>query len=97
MKTVLSLVRHLKRHLPPALPVIFRRRKLKGRFGEHWVKNGINWIVVDSRSSATVQIDTIVHEWAHALDESPCREPHRDSWGKWYSRVYREQLTWENL
>jgi hypothetical protein len=37
-------------------------------------------------------IDTLLHEWAHALDQSLnglAKEPHRNSWGKCYAKVWR--------
>lgn len=37
-------------------------------------------------------IETLVHEWAHALDEyhnGPSVEEHRQSWGEFYSIAYR--------
>jgi hypothetical protein len=37
-------------------------------------------------------VDTLIHEWAHALDIALHGEPsehHRDSWGRLQSRCYR--------
>jgi len=98
LKPVLQL---LRRHCPLRHPVriFFRRlpnRKLCGccmtytdqrqqviRFAIH----------IDSCMPYLTTVDTLLHEWAHALDQSENGviddEPHRDSWGVAYARVWR--------
>lgn len=47
---------------------------------------------IDSNLSPVTAIDTLLHEWAHALDQvsnGVIGEPHRSSWGKCYARVWR--------
>jgi hypothetical protein len=49
-------------------------------------------IEIDRQLSQLTAIDTLLHEWAHALDQDrngPAREPHRESWGKCYAKVWR--------
>lgn len=47
---------------------------------------------INSDMSQLTAIDTLLHEWAHALDQSLnglSREPHRNSWGECYAKVWR--------
>ena len=49
-------------------------------------------IEIDASLSAVSAIDTLLHEWAHALDHEKygvAAESHRDSWGRCYARVWR--------
>lgn len=49
-------------------------------------------IEIDSSLTAVSAIDTLLHEWAHALDYEKygiAVESHRDSWGRCYARVWR--------
>lgn len=49
-------------------------------------------IEVDSNLAPVTAIDTLLHEWAHALDQvahGVTGEPHRNSWGKFYAQVWR--------
>ena len=49
-------------------------------------------IEVDKSMSVMAAIDTLLHEWAHALDNEANGvplEPHRNSWGECYARVWR--------
>ncbi len=49
-------------------------------------------IQIDSNLGQLTAIDTLLHEWAHALDQDlngVAVEPHRDSWGECYAQVWR--------
>lgn len=49
-------------------------------------------IEIDHQLSQLTAIDTLLHEWAHALDQDyngKAREPHRNSWGKYFAQVWR--------
>ena len=49
-------------------------------------------IEIDKAMSIAMAIDTLLHEWAHALDKEANgipMEPHRNSWGECYARVWR--------
>lgn len=49
-------------------------------------------IQIDRNKSILTAIDTLLHEWAHALDKEANGipiEPHRQSWGECYARVWR--------
>ena len=49
-------------------------------------------IEVDKSMSLASAIDTLLHEWAHALDHEANGiplEPHRNSWGECYARCWR--------
>jgi hypothetical protein len=53
-------------------------------------------IEVDSNLAPVTAIDTLLHEWAHALDQvtnGVTGEPHRSSWGKCYARVWRAYVS----
>lgn len=49
-------------------------------------------IEIDKNMSIATAIDTLLHEWAHAMDKEANGiplEPHRNSWGECYARVWR--------
>ena len=52
-------------------------------------------IEIDSNMSIASAIDTLLHEWAHAMDKESNgipTEPHRNSWGECYARTWRVYL-----
>ena len=49
-------------------------------------------IEVDSNMPILSAIDTLLHEWAHAMDKEANGiplEPHRNTWGACYAKVWR--------
>jgi len=53
-------------------------------------------IEVDNNLAPVTAIDTLLHEWAHALNQvanGVTGEPHSGSWGKCYARVWRSYVT----
>lgn len=95
-----QLIRLLHRECPPSLPIKvltknLYRQQLCGCCLAFLSKSGkINRFVleIDSSLSQLTAIDTLLHEWAHALDQDLhgiAREPHRASWGKCYAKVWR--------
>lgn len=49
-------------------------------------------IEIDKHMSISAAIDTLMHEWAHAMDKEANgipNEPHRNSWGVCYARAWR--------
>jgi hypothetical protein len=49
-------------------------------------------IKVDKSMTIEAAIETLLHEWAHAMDKEANGiplEPHRNSWGECYARVWR--------
>lgn len=55
------------------------------------LKNGRHVILVSRSQSTASMIDTLAHEWAHALDNAngASRNYHRDSWLRLYESVKR--------
>lgn len=52
-------------------------------------------IELDSNMSLSAAIDTLLHEWAHAMDKEKNglpTEPHRNSWGACYAQTWRAYL-----
>ena len=75
---------------PPRLPVKVRRVRLKrGIDGDCEKCVGHYYIRINRNLSESEAIDTLIHEWAHALSWSIRGDDHCDEWGKAYSRVYR--------
>jgi len=75
--------RHLPRRPGLGLAVAYNKRGVYTHFEVYVIRH----------LSMETAIDTLVHEAAHVCDWWHCgdgvRDDHRDSWGKWYSRVYR--------
>lgn len=90
------LVRHLRKQVPPRLPVrVYLRDRLPdGHVGECWRVDyngrGHHFVIVVTRRSWDVMKDTLLHEWSHAL--APWRgngaPDHGPEWGLAMSKVY---------
>lgn len=53
------------------------------------------YIFVDRRQVWALQIDTLLHEWAHALTwHGNDDDDHGPEWGLAYAKLYRAFLTW---
>lgn len=90
MKTYRKVVSLLKSKCPTVLPVSVRRTKLpKGHDGICQVKESHFLIRIDRNLKEHEAIETLIHEWAHAIAWPKCEAQHSDEWGKAYSRVYR--------
>lgn len=100
MKTYNSLVRTLKQKCPPAYPVSVRRVKLVDMDGCCVKFKEMFYIYIDKTISESCAIDTLIHEWAHAIawnhlhdilisDEDFDDVFHSAAWGVAYSEVYR--------
>ena len=95
-----KVLRDLRRECPLSAPirVVTRdlgRAKLCGCCIAYLKPNGKIerfLIEVDKSMSIATAIDTLLHEWAHALDKEANgipTEPHRNRWGECYARVWR--------
>jgi hypothetical protein len=57
-------------------------------------------IEIDRNMPVHTAIDTLLHEWAHAMDKEANGiplEPHRNSWGECYARTWRVYMGKEPL
>lgn len=92
----------LREHFPTAYPVkvSFPRvnpRRVKNReWGECYRRGKRMYIRIDSRLTWHIAMDTLIHEWAHAISlkheslESQRRfGVHDEEWGMNYARIYR--------
>lgn len=62
-------------------------------------------IRINSSRPWKVKCDSIMHEWAHAMeweanwaDDGP-KEEHGETWGVWYSKIYRHliDVCWQDM
>lgn len=98
LSTYMKLVRLLKKELPPSLPIHVRRVQQKCD-GYCQKRNGRFYITIDNRLNEQSAIDSLLHEWAHALNWKSYHDKlspskfeevaHDESWGIAYSKVYR--------
>jgi hypothetical protein len=92
VKTYKTVVKLLKKECPPKLPVRVRRVKTpKEEDGSCRKKEDHFLIKIDNTLSEHEAVETLIHEWAHALVWDITQE-HTNEWGKAYSRVYRVVL-----
>lgn len=103
------MVRQLKGNFSPGVPVAVSTRKLKVQ-GDSAGNMKLGRMV-----SVTIRIkagscwhcrqDTLMHEWAHAMewsahwtDDSPKRE-HGETWGVWYAKIYSHLVDkcWDDM
>jgi predicted 3-demethylubiquinone-9 3-methyltransferase (glyoxalase superfamily) len=104
-----AIVKHLRERCPIKRRLVVYRRTLKTKL-DGFELNGIthlSWsgntitILVNSSKGWATQVDTLAHEWAHALwmDELSHfpkgmnqAKWHNDRWGVFYARAYRALL-----
>jgi hypothetical protein len=94
-----TLVSILKQKCPAAFPVSVRRVKMSGLDGDCSLGKKQFFIRINRDISEASAIDTLLHEWAHAIawnhlhDSLDWQEfekrSHDASWGVAYSEVYR--------
>ena len=103
-------IAQLKKHFAPGVPIEVRTIPLKSVCGDcaGVMKLGRMVKIVIRVSSNTpwkVRADTLIHEWAHAMeweanwtDVSPKKE-HGETWGVWYAKIYRHLVDecWEDM
>lgn len=94
-----NLVSVLKKKCPVAYPVSVRRVKMVDRDGDCSLHKKKFYIRISKELCELSAIDTLLHEWAHALAwnhlhdaldwEEFEQRSHDASWGVAYSEVYR--------
>jgi hypothetical protein len=97
-KNYRQLVGVLRKHLPLPYPVQIRRVKMKGYDGICAKNEEQFFIKIDAKLSEKMAIETLLHEYAHALawnhrhdkwdDAELLRKQHDATWGVAYSEVY---------
>lgn len=87
--TLKQAIRLLTRYCPTERTVMVVRA---GRI-RHWadcqVDNGSFMIRLSSALDRVSLVETLAHEWAHAMTWGLTNVDHGDAWGKAYSRCYR--------
>lgn len=94
-----KLVSVLKQKCPAAFPVSVRRVKMIGLDGDCGLGKKQFFIRINRNISESSAIDTLLHEWAHAIAWNHLHDSldwpefekrcHDASWGVAYSEVYR--------
>lgn len=99
-----EVLRELREMEPPLVPVRVRRRKLKTLWGQctlRWKGDKPHYfsISVDSRIPEPLIVETLVHEWAHAVawQEGRNVDDHGPEWGVAYARLYQLVIDSENV
>ena len=62
-------------------------------------------IRIDPRQHWRLKFDALMHEWAHAMEweanwgEDSPKADHGETWGVWYSKIYRHLIDdhWEDM
>jgi len=94
-------IRWLRKTFVPEKPfygacVYTEQRPLKNLCGDCSNKGGWFLIRINKKSSYQVKLDTLLHEWAHALTWFEHKyEEHPNVWGEAYARIYRAWLKWD--
>jgi len=93
----LRTINWLRREFPPRYPVTICSQSLKGLSGDCIFKNHRFLIRINSKKAFSERIDTILHEYAHALTwfGADCVEDHSDEWGLCYAKLYRAWDEWD--
>lgn len=100
VKKFWRVLRWLRRTCPLGLPVSVRCKDLRVQqlcgccYAYINTKNEIYRFVIeiDCSLGRVAAVDTLLHEWAHALDQvrdGIAAEPHRESWGSCFAEIWR--------
>lgn len=88
----------LHRNFKPVVPVHVRCRKLITVQGVTWKYDGIGCItiVINDGPCWCCKIDSLIHEWAHAITwfGSERDQEHPAEWGIAYAKIYSLFLEW---
>jgi len=85
----------LRREFPAQHKVQVRSRQLKDYHGDASFVKEYFYIQINCRKSFSARIDTLLHEWAHALTWfGNDGDAHGSEWGLMYAQLYRNWLTW---
>jgi len=99
-----TIARKLRREFPLSCPLRIvckglEKQKLCGSCIAYLKKDGsiARFVIeVDTQLATLSAIDTLLHEYAHALDQDingVAAEPHRASWGVCYAQIWRFYVT----
>lgn len=83
-----------KRVYPLDKPIRVKYMVKTKNWASHQETENYHCFWFDRHTPVRMQIELLIHEYAHAKDHTPCRVDHRNSWGVWYARLYR---VWEKL
>lgn len=84
----------LRREFPLSKRVRVRQMKMKDQ-GETEYLNHCFEITIQKKQCLNLRMDTLLHEWAHALTWfGNDADPHGSEWGLAHARLYRTWLTW---
>lgn len=90
-----ALLRMLRQNFPIERPIVVKRIKKKKDNGTLSFYNNKFYIYIDTTQSAEGQIDSILHEWAHARAiEEACE--HAGTWGEHYGHIYQTWEKWDD-
>lgn len=99
LKKLYKLARYLRKQVPATLPIYLRVKNLppKCKYCGYCTCNGTKFtIIIGKAGSYQVAIDTLLHEWAHAiswnLDQG---DTHGSYWGVALSNVYLAFLKYQ--
>jgi hypothetical protein len=93
------MIRQLKRNFNPGVPVTVRTCRMKENSGDSVGVMRLGRMVgilirVGDVKCWACRRDTLLHEWAHAMewsahwtDDSP-KKAHGETWGVWYAKIY---------
>lgn len=86
-----TIVNRLRKQLPAKYPVVIRTRPLSADHALLTLRDGVYRLTIDSQGDLNSRVDSLEHEYAHALDGWGEHEEneHRDSWGTHLARVRR--------
>jgi hypothetical protein len=88
---LIRLFNILKKHLPLKHKVVYRTKRFHNcgecSFNE---RTKVLTLVIDNQAELQTQIDTMLHEYAHAIrmDQNSDNLDHGDDWGVEYSKVW---------
>ncbi len=94
----LRTLRWLRHEFPPQRKSVVRSVKIdRTTCGFICLHRDGFFIYVNKSLPNFVKLDTVIHEWAHALTwfGADQEEDHSDEWGLTYAKIYRAWIAWD--
>ena len=93
----IRLIAWLRRNFPTQVFVRIRSVHNLKYQGEVLLVNKIFQLEINRKLSFDLRVDTLIHEWAHALTWFGAEthlDDHSAEWGITYARIYRTFIEW---
>ena len=96
----LYFIRQLRGNFDPGVPIVIRSLLLADFCGDCSAEIKLDRLIrikirINSDNPWQVKAETLIHEWAHAMEwpsswqNHTLKRVHNETWGVWYAKIYQ--------